>query len=474
MRRMPRSVVGGLLLVVVVGAGGGVGHAQDGAAFVAPSARAAGRAGVRLAGGADATVIDRNPALLATLSASRADLTGIAYATGLAADTSFGDSETRGGPWQVGGSLALAWRPDPTPQGRWTIGLGVLPQGGFRTNLQVPVALYPQGTPHRSDFLYSSIFGAMAWEVLPTLALGASVALERGDLSLRSPTEQPTSLFQGVFPFLPDLTWEDFFKNGDLDTFVARVKLETETDPGVSFRLGSAWTPVPWLRLGAFWKPPSYLPEYEGRGTIDTQAQFGPIDDFFVQQYGQSVFPDGFVGSYDVSVDALEMPQMAGLGGTLRLGDRLEVGADVTWIGWSRTFDELRVDLRHGDNPGFNDIVGSDSLTAVTPLHWRDQIVAAVGSEWAMGGGWRLRGGYRYARSPVPANALDPIAPAILEHSAALGLGWAGARWSVDAAWMHFFPARERSPTNAILSDYGGLRQTFRLDTLLLQAGVRF
>jgi len=142
-----------------------------------------------------------------------------------------------------------------------------------------------------------------------------------------------------------------------------------------------------------------------------------------IQNYG--VAGAAPAGKYKMDLD---YPQQAAVGVAVRPNDRLLVDFDVKWIDWSST----------------HDVVDIQGPTATIPLNfgWKDQIVYALGVQWAATDMLTLRAGYNYGKAPI--NETDVmnnlIFPAIVERHLTFGGDYRlGEHWGVGAAFMKAF-----------------------------------
>lgn len=136
-------------------------------------------------------------------------------------------------------------------------------------------------------------------------------------------------------------------------------------------------------------------------------------------------------GTYKLDLD---FPQQAAVGVAFKPNKQLTISADLKWINWSDTMDELQV-----KGPGF-------SIPMATG--WDDQLVYAVGIAYVVNDRFNLRVGYNYSESPIEAEDVDNnyILPAIVESHYTIGGDYTiNNRWQLG---FHYMVVPENSLTS--------------------------
>ncbi len=177
---------------------------------------------------------------------------------------------------------------------------------------------------------------------------------------------------------------------------------------GILYRASESW------RIGAGYRSPVDI-EHNGTATLSRiapalQANFG--------------------GSrYKTPLRTwADFPEIVNLGLAYCPNQKLTIGVEVEWMGWSR-FDTSRLDFKNEvPSAGFTDIS--------MPLDWNDSWLYKIGAEYKIGDHHALRTGYAFVESPVPSKTLSPSAPNADSHNISLGYGWQGGRYSLDAFYM--------------------------------------
>jgi long-chain fatty acid transport protein len=295
---------------------------------------------------------------------------------------------------------------------------------------------------HRSEITaLRTAFGA-SWQVTDELAIGAGVGLVYNQNRLHAPY-----IFQSYpglegFKTLLDLETDGFGMNGTL---------------GLTYRLSEA------VRLGLSYQTRTRV-ESEGDANGDAGEQ---LDNLF----GPGVQPDFH---YDAEVNNV-FPQMASAGLSWQMCPRARAVAQVDWINWADSFDELEVYLNNGTNPDINGVLGTDDIYDIIPLRWEDQFVYRLGLEYQATERVALRLGYAYGKSPVPDRTLTPMTAAIMEHKLSVGAGWQNERYFVDAAYQYSLPSSQNVGTSGLeAGEYSNSRTEVALHVIAVTVGVNF
>ncbi|HKJ76614.1 MAG TPA: outer membrane protein transport protein [Gammaproteobacteria bacterium] len=157
-------------------------------------------------------------------------------------------------------------------------------------------------------------------------------------------------------------------------------------------------------------------------------------------------FPDGNGGLVD-SQDGtykmdLDYPQQLAAGITVRPNDRLNVSFDVKWIEWSDTMNELTIDGDFNTGNPMGPSPGATTENAVLEPGWDDQVVYAIGMNYAATDALTLRAGYNYSESPIESEDVfsNLVLPAVTESHLTLGGTYEiNNRWDFSFAFMKAF-----------------------------------
>lgn len=280
---------------------------------------------------ADASTIFFNPAGMTMLPDRQVVMAGHLIAPN--AEFS-GGSTIGGGDGGDAGGLAFV------PNGYFAFRL--TPDVHLGVGLNAPFGLateYDDGWAGRTQALKSelktiNINPSIAWKASETVSLGAGVSIQYAEATL-------TNIAGGAGP----------------------VKVEGD-DYGWGYNLGLLWQMTPATRLGLTY-----------RSEVDYTLE------------GDVTFSANPIANGPVMADAT-LPDSASLSLFHRLNDRVDLLADVTWMGWS-DFKELRV-LR-----------STGALLSLTEENWDDSYRFSVGINYRASDTWMMRGGVAFDETPV-------------------------------------------------------------------------
>ncbi|MCB1157250.1 MAG: outer membrane protein transport protein [Leptospiraceae bacterium] len=119
-------------------------------------------------------------------------------------------------------------------------------------------------------------------------------------------------------------------------------------------------------------------------------------------------------------------------------GTGLTIGFNVSYIKWASAINtvEFKIPMPYISTP-----MGNKISELAFNMKWRDQTVFALGFEYKPSKdsvAYRL--GYNYGRSPVTADGINPLFPAVSEHHASTGLGFTFGGLELDLAVEYAFP----------------------------------
>lgn len=339
----------------------------------------------------------------------------------------------------------------PLSNPHWALGLGVTTPVAVRADWNYQDA--PGGLEgrtsygfrrHRSEILLLRSPLAVSWSPNDRWSVGASVA----HLFNRNELEAPY-----IFQSQPVLKG-----------FKTLLDLDAEGH-GWDAQIGGQIRLTDSLRIALTYRLPAEIAA-TGTANGDATAQLQSLGGGFA-----TVRPDF---RYDAEVTT-RFPQIASFGLSWQANPRWRVAAQLDWIDWSEAFDELRIELTHGDNLDLNGLLGGSSATDVAPLRWRDQWVPRVGIEFQASEAWSIRAGYAFAKSAVPDDTLTPLTGAIFEHLVAAGFSWRHRAVRVDLAWQWNLPASQSTGTSALRSsEYSQSRLEVEAHGISANLGFRF
>lgn len=122
--------------------------------------------------------------------------------------------------------------------------------------------------------------------------------------------------------------------------------------------------------------------------------------------------------------------------------DRLTLGVNVTWSGWS-CWDKIEIHEEQGFLPGHDVLLSKKD--------WNDVWRYSVGGSYKLDDEWSLLASFTYDDSPIEPAHCDYIVPADTRQIYAVGLSWERGRWALDG--MYFFEHINDMSTDARVSE---------------------
>lgn len=284
-----------------------------------------------------------------------------------------------------------------------TSGLGVdyAPTLAFAAD---PIA----GTPDTYFDGYSSISffqmaPTLAWQQNDKLAIGVTINIDSQTAAFRQRAMADTD------------------GDGEGDLVVQQLDLSKGASAfGFGFAAGLLFDVSKSFTIGASYKSKQLFDDLEynlARGDIDFTAQGGgPLP----------------AGKYKLELD---YPQQFAAGLAFRPNANITVSADVKWINWKDTLDELKIKGPGGD--------------FALPTSWDDQIVYALGVNWGVSRNVNLRAGFNYADAPIEDKDVDNnlILPAVVTTHYTVGGDYAFNKyWQLGAHFMYVPKESLKSP----------------------------
>jgi len=309
------------------------------------------------------------------------------------------------------GIPALGWTAPVADDSNWYFGGGAYATSGlgvdYERTLAFPAAASPTGADVYFDGYSSISFFQMAptlsWQQNDNLAWGAAL-----NINYQSAAFQQRLV-------------SDFDSNG-VDDVVQQLDLSKGASAfGYGFSLGVLWDVSDNIALGASYKSRQEFPDLEynlGQGDISL---------------GGTAFP---AGKYKV---ALDYPQQFAGGVAFGIGQSFKLSADVKYINWKDTLEELKIKGPAG--------------TIALPTNWRDQTIYALGAAWAVTPALNLRAGFNYAEAPIKEEDVgnNLILPAVVTTHYTFGGDYAfNNRWQLG---FHVMVVPEEKLTAPLTAD---------------------
>ncbi|MFP4561626.1 MAG: OmpP1/FadL family transporter, partial [Thiohalorhabdus sp.] len=165
-------------------------------------------------------------------------------------------------------------------------------------------------------------------------------------------------------------------------------------------------------------------------------------------------------GTYKLGLD---YPQQASLGIKYSPLTTLDVSADIKWINWSATMDDLKVEAPSG---------GQD--VDMDP-GWDDQMVYALGVSWDATPDLSLRAGFNYAESPIEDEdaSANLILPGVVESHYTVGANYKfNGHWELGGHFMYAPEVTRTAPDDD--PDMPGTEVALEETSVGINIGYRF
>jgi long-chain fatty acid transport protein len=287
--------------------------------------------------------------------------------------------------------------------GSLTYGFGLFAQGGMGTEYSENTFLaMGSGAPVRSELGVGSLLFPLAWQLTPTLAVGATLDFMWAGLDMRMAASgmQLGAMVTGAsgnlamaLPALGGAPWArvDFSNNND---FTGAAK-----STGWGAKLGVVYKPTQTWTLGASYRLKSALSDMKTTATDASLSATG-----------------GFADSGRITVVDFQFPAMAALGASWQITPDLLVAADYKRIAWAAVMKDFK--LRY-DSAGMG-----GSVSFALPQNWKNQSVVNLGLAYAVNPQITLRGGINASDNPIPEALVNPLFPATVKRHYTMGAGW--------------------------------------------------
>lgn len=416
------------------------GLATNGMDMIGYGFRSSGMGGADVAVDSDATSVGGNPALIngsprsATIGVSvlMPDL-GLSHNVPTGPATAVVDEVDGEAQYFPMPTLGYAHKLGQSP---FTLGLGLYAQGGMGVDFQDVNTGMGTKDELTSNVSFMRLNPILAYQAAEWLSLGATAMVGYAQCEF---SMYPETFYPGVF---------------------AGMDVESLSSMGYAGRVGAQVKLGPMVRLGATYTSESNIELEDGTLTMNFGSMGGKVD-------------------YDVQMDEFTWPQEFEAGIAVLPVKGLTVAADVKWINWSATIDKPTLTVSGGpagmEKP-FRDASGNPTDTMVFDMNWDDQVVYAIGAEYAVNGTHTLRAGFNYGKNPVPDDNLSPLFPAIVEKHVTLGYGLNLGKWAVDLAYEYAFENDQTNDnTNPAVNPFGpGLELTHAQNTVHAQISYRY
>jgi len=280
-----------------------------------------------------------------------------------------------------------------------------------------------------SSIAFWQMAPAFAWQAAEKLSLGASINIDFQQVSFKQ-------------RMMADSTGD-----GQGDMIVNNFDLGNSASAfGFGLSLGLIYDFNEMFTIGASYKSKQFFTD------LEYQLAYGDID---MSAFGGGPLP---AGTYKLDLD---FPQQASLGIAVHATKAFTVAADVKWINWSDTMEDLAVD-------------GPGGIKVPMDPGWDDQVVFAIGLAYKVNDSFNLRAGFNYAESPIDEQsaANNLILPAVVETHYTVGADYRlNEHWDIGCHYMYV-------PENTVTAGSGtnapGVKISLSEQSFGVNLGYRF
>lgn len=483
--------------------------AQDGYMINADEVQALGRGATQI-GVADTSLsLNHNPAGLAFIDSTRLDLSIRMFASQMRYKSPFESGAN--GDLEIMETVPIV----PNQGFAWTNGIrendigfaaGVAmgPIAGGTTDIEFATDIYPQGVNNFTHLQVAALMPGGAIRFGDVFSVGGSLVIARGEIDLDGLIEQPAQILNGQINLptanlaaLPQIgpvlavrnalprdgeTFGNLYlsQQNRFDTVRGIIDYNEAEFWGIGARIGIMFRPVENFQIGVTYSPKVYFKNFSTNARIDFSAIFNQsgqrsginrieaainalgaaFGDPVLANY--NVIPDsgvnGLVANYRLIVKDLTLPMWVGAGASWTINDLVRLSVEGKWIQWSQSFSKVDVELKNGDNPDLNALIGGSGFQSTLPLGWTDQYIFGLGAEFFLGDQkqWTLRTGYRYTSNPIRTGFASPQIPAFLRNHISAGGSYTWGNWQFHAGYTVSLDERvsvSRHRTNDALSN---------------------
>lgn len=414
----------------------------------------------------DVSTVFFNPAGLTQLKGSHASVVASAIEITSEFHTGTGSVPAFGQPLGHDGGDAGDWNYVPSAylstqiNERLALGIGV--NAPFGLKLEYAPGWVGRFQALNSEIETLNVNPSIAYRVNDRLSLGVGANYQRIQAELTNAVNYFAVAFQGAIQLinagqLPPQVLAALTGSTSAAEGHARVRGD---DTAWGFNFGVLFDVSDSTRLGLAYRSSI---DYEVDGSVRFSAP--TVSDAVAAAVIESASaPGGVLSDGPASVD-LELPDSATLSLRHRIGNEVELLADVAWTGWS-SVQELVV------------VRDTGVLVSETPELWDDTWRFALGGAYELHSAVKLRAGVAYDQTPVPDSTRTPRLPDGDRTWVALGVQWSMSdALTLDAGYAHLFSEDVRLRQNAGSTVMNGIldgEQTSDVDVLSVQWSYSF
>lgn len=437
-----RSLIAASVMGAIATAG--TAHATNGYQLIGIGAYQKSLAGAVTAAPGSAMTAVTNPAGLARIE-DRADFSMEAFMPSRYTDfTGTGGAKVESDV-EMYGVPSLGWKGPVGESGKMWFGGGMYGTSGLGADYESTLAFPAAGSPFGADTYYDGYSSIAFWQMAPALAWNVNEKLDLGvALNIDYQMVGFSQRFQvdtGGAPG-PDTTVSNFDLSKGAQGF------------GFGFTIGALYDVTDRMTVGASYKSKQSFSDFEynlGYGDIQDPALIGAP---FAGLGGEMP-----AGKYKLDMD---YPQQLAVGIAYDVTDAVTISADVKWINWEDTMEELMISTP---------VAG---VSIPFAADWEDQIVYAIGVQWAVNEKVNLRAGYNYAEAPLDEDDVgnNLILPAVVEQHFTFG-----GDVVLDKHWdlgFHVMYVPEETLTGSATSGAPGVEIGMDQTSVGINLGYRF
>ena len=404
----------------LVVASASVSNATNGYYMIGTGAKSLGMAGAVVANPQDASTILQNPAGIAWLKGTTADLGGAAFIPRRKLNGHDSDSNL-----YVVPSAGFAVNPKGCgcQNGSFTFGIGMYGVSGMGVDWR---------KSNGGNLTDGNGLLTKAWSNMAMMEMSVGGAYKVDDkLSVG---------FAPVFVYQSMGLEMDFADQSS-------ATLDSANAYGLGFDLGAIYKLNDMVQLGLTYKSKRYMQKLEWNTTVP---------------------PANTAAAHMITSDKvkmrLDMPRQIAFGVNVKPINSLRVEADVRWINYHDVMNEV-------------DVTGMGVPT--WDFHWKNQWVFALGAEFDATKALTLRAGFNYAKSPIKDEDLynNIVAPAIVETHATLGASYKlNKNLELSLAYAHAFEHKQTGKVPAAYQPFYGktVEAKMHQDTIATQLTYNF
>jgi len=296
--------------------------------------------------------------------------------------------------------------------GAFTYGIGMFAQGGMGTEYEANTFMsspagISSGLPSRSELGVGNVIFPFAYQVNPSLTVGATLKFMWSSLDMRMTASgaqlagmaqasgvAPTGGLATMLPGLAGAPWANISFSDD-NKFTGAAK-----STGFGASIGATYKVNKDLTMGGSYQFKSALGDMKTASSAASMSAIG-----------------GFVDNGQITVIDFQMPSVLALGAGWQASPSLLLAADLKFIGWADSMKSFK--MRYDSaTPGMG------SVNFAMQQDWKNQTVLNLGLAWKANDALTLRAGLNLADNPVPDTFVNPLFPATVRDHVTLGLGY--------------------------------------------------